>query len=184
MFVCHREKQLAGRFCKQLIAMAEHEGFEQSKVGEAQVLDTSIRNNSRYMFTDKYLADLVLHTIWLDIPKYTDMEFSNVGDFFRIYKYEPVQYFKTHKDGDVEIDNTVSMVTVLIYLNDTIGGETVLMPYGKGQEWAHKKYAPQEGSLLMFDHNTWHSGEPVTEGIKYVLRTDLFYTCNSPVGTV
>ena len=34
---------------------------------------------------------------------------------------------------------------------------------------------PVKGQILVFDHNILHSGEPVIEGCKYVLRTDVIY---------
>jgi 2OG-Fe(II) oxygenase superfamily len=34
---------------------------------------------------------------------------------------------------------------------------------------------PKKGRLLLFQHNCWHEGERVTNGIKYVLRSEVMY---------
>ena len=187
MFIRHIEKFIDWPvLCQQHIDAAEKRGFEQSLVGEEQILNTRIRNNSSStyfsethakMITD-YLVDKCL------VPELEDYTFSSAGDFFRVYRYEPGNYFKPHKDGSVEKNNEVSLITLLIYLNDADGGDTVIMPYGKLQEWAYKRFSPKCGDALMFEHNIWHSGEPVNSGFKYVLRTDLFYTCNDAVKAV
>ena len=80
------------------------------------------------------------------------------------------QQFKVHPDGHFKRnDDEVSMVTMLIYLNeDFIGGETeFVMPW--------KAIPPKTGKLLLFRHNQLHKGNPVPQGIKYVLRTDVMY---------
>jgi len=35
--------------------------------------------------------------------------------------------------------------------------------------------APETGTALIFEHDIWHEGAPVTKGKKYVLRTDVMY---------
>jgi hypothetical protein len=34
---------------------------------------------------------------------------------------------------------------------------------------------PKPGMTLVFQHELWHEGAPVTRGRKYVLRTDVLY---------
>jgi WD40 repeat protein len=34
---------------------------------------------------------------------------------------------------------------------------------------------PRAGLAIIFDHQLWHGGEPVTAGAKYVMRTDVLY---------
>jgi predicted 2-oxoglutarate/Fe(II)-dependent dioxygenase YbiX len=95
---------------------------------------------------------------------------------FRFYRYRPGQYFKPHRDGAYQDGQKESLVTALFYLNDADGGETVLMPYGLRQAWAHRPILPRAGDALLFEHRVWHEGRPVNSGEKYVLRTDLFYS--------
>ena len=34
---------------------------------------------------------------------------------------------------------------------------------------------PKQGTALVFNHDTLHEGLPVTEGIKYIIRTEIMY---------
>ena len=34
---------------------------------------------------------------------------------------------------------------------------------------------PHAGSALLFRHNRWHESEPLKSGVKYVLRSDMFF---------
>ena len=34
---------------------------------------------------------------------------------------------------------------------------------------------PRAGRVLVFQHNIWHSGERVSDGTKYVLRSEIMY---------
>lgn len=70
-----------------------------------------------------------------------------------------------------------SFLTVQLYLDDDprrVGGRTRFYskPHGR-EQWA--AIAPSAGSVIIFDHRVWHDGEPVTAGIKHVLRTDAVY---------
>lgn len=173
-------------YCKQYIDMAEREGFEESKVNTygIQVENKSVRNNSRMFFEGPGLAHMLWGTLKDHIPKeYDGRKLSRVGDYFRIYKYEEGQYFKAHKDGSVELPGEASLLTMLIYLSNN-GAGTTLMPYGPSQEWAYKNIACTKGKILIFNHDLWHKGDTVTSGVKYVLRTDIFYTCDDAVDPV
>jgi hypothetical protein len=48
------------------------------------------------------------------------------------------------------------------------GGATTLVLEGEDVK-------PKEGMLFLFEHKIMHCGRPVTEGTKYVLRTDVMY---------
>ena len=173
-------------YCDQYIAMAEKRGFEESKVNTygVQVENKSIRNNSRMFFESPGMAHMLWGILKNHIPKeYEGKKLTRIGDYFRIYKYEAGQYFKAHKDGSVELPGEASLLTMLIYLSDSEAG-TTLMPYGPSQEWAYKKIECTKGKILIFDHGLWHKGDTVTSGAKYVLRTDIFYTCDTLVNTV
>ena len=34
---------------------------------------------------------------------------------------------------------------------------------------------PKEGTALVFNHDTLHEGLPMTNGVKYILRTEIMY---------
>jgi prolyl 4-hydroxylase len=97
-----------------------------------------------------------------------DYEVSGINEGFRFYKYLTEQEFKTHQDVDFEKSgNEKSFYSLLIYLNDNFkGGETT---------FENISIKPIAGSALIFPHVLFHSGAKVTQGIKYVLRSDIMY---------
>lgn len=61
----------------------------------------------------------------------------------------------------------VSRLTLLVYLNDGFeGGATDFRDFA---------VTPRTGDALLFVHDTWHEGQAVTRGHKYVLRSDVMY---------
>ncbi|WP_407305451.1 prolyl hydroxylase family protein [Acinetobacter sp.] len=183
MFYKHLSGVLTPEMCVQLRGRGDNQGFEEALVNRGDGTEEMIkrvRNNDRVIFDDDVLAlslEILLRAhLDDDFPsEFKGAKFHSTGTKFRIYKYVPGQYFKPHRDGSVDLGTSASEITVLFYLNDTDGGETILMPYGKGQEWAFIPIVPKAGDVLMFEHNFWHEGKPVNSGEKYVLRTDLFY---------
>lgn len=182
MYFRHLTGVLSAARCAELIELGQTLGFQAAPVnfhGEQKRMD-SIRNNDRCEWDDLELAvelDIALQNHLNDeFPHTLNGEpYAGLGSHFRMYRYRPGQYFKPHKDGSVELADCESAVTALFYLNDTDGGETLVMPYGPGQPWANKSFAPRTGDALIFEHKIWHSGQPVHSGEKLVLRTDLFY---------
>lgn len=66
----------------------------------------------------------------------------------------------------------------MIYLNSATefkGGRTLFFKTKETDEiWA--SYIPKQGDLIVFDHNVWHEGEILTQGEKFVLRSDILYS--------
>jgi hypothetical protein len=91
-----------------------------------------------------------------------------VNERFRFYRYTVGQEFKPHRDGSfIRNIKEWSAYTLIIYLNENIiGGETDFFDF---------KLQPKQGNALLFKHEIRHAGLPVTEGVKYVLRTDVMY---------
>lgn len=183
MFYEYKCAVLPNNECENLIDLALNTGFEPAKVqmyGEQKTLN-NIRNNTRLQFDDINLAgkleQLLESNLDASFPHtLNNKRFLKVGSHFRMYCYEPGQYFKPHKDGHFKENDCESLVTALFYLNTTKGGETILMPNGFKEQSSWIKISPIQGSVLLFEHDTFHEGCPVSEGEKYVLRTDLFYT--------
>jgi len=72
-------------------------------------------------------------------------------------------------------DEERSVHTVMVYLNDqrTFGeGETVFHDFKKGR---YTTMQAVRGKGLVFKHELWHEGKPLTRGHKYILRTDLMF---------
>ena len=157
--------------CQELISKSEKSGYEPATIMTdlgPRVVDR-IRNNERVLFKDFELAK----DIWLEIYSIVPPQFGNsraheINELFRFYRYRPGQEFKKHRDGSfIRNAKEASYYTILIYLNDDFkGGETT---------FGDIVISPKQGSLLIFNHQLEHAGNPVTEGIKYVLRSDVMY---------
>jgi hypothetical protein len=169
-------------------------GFETSKVnyhGEQRLM-TDIRRNERVEWDNESLArelgDAVRTAAGEQFPVSVEgMRYVEPASHLRIYRYVPGDYFKTHRDGKLRMGGLLTRITVLAYLNDADGGETVLMPDGPGHQEKFIEIKPRTGDVLMFRHELWHEGRPIQSGEKYVLRTDLFYRITAsdliPAGT-
>lgn len=180
MFNTFHENFFENSQCKQLITFAENLNFQHAKVnvyGTTKFL-TNIRNNTKVEFTAPDLAikiqSLLLQHNILPLT-YNNLIFHYIGHYFRLYKYNETQFFKPHKDGKIVNNQSISQLTILLYLNSTQGGETILMPSGFKNKNDWQYITPKEGSILIFDHNIWHEGKPPISGLKYVLRTDAYY---------
>ncbi len=168
--------------CQALIARAEAIGFEAASVRTSvgpQMLP-QIRNNERVNLLDVDLANQMWHRVERFLPLVDNCISCGVDSQLRFYRYMPGQQFKRHKDGAVtNARGESSKLTYLVYLNDDCqGGSTIFSDYyevnGK-REKVEFTITPVAGTALLFRHERWHAGSPVTKGSKYVLRTDIFY---------
>jgi predicted 2-oxoglutarate/Fe(II)-dependent dioxygenase YbiX len=173
---------LSSEECQRLIERGEKIGFERAVVStnSGPQLIPKIRDNDRASFDDPELAISLWKRVTASIP--TPLRGSRViglDDHFRFYRYDVGQRFKSHRDGVVEKSASIrSQLTCLFYLNsDFQGGETVF--YGEhkvdGLRPVVRTITPGTGDALFFDHHWWHEGRSLTEGRKYVLRTDILY---------
>lgn len=121
---------------------------------------------------------------------------------FRFYRYSPEDYFKPHSDGSWPgsriINNELvanaypdrySQMTFLILLSEDFeGGETRFMvnaedatkPATAGDKVSHVDIRTPAGSILCFPHGMHplhciHSSVAITEGIKYIIRSDVLF---------
>ena len=114
----------------------------------------------------------------------------------RLYKYTKGQWFGRHIDDTNKIEwkggdtpypptavaETQTEITVLFYLSSTRGGATRFhLPRStkkkKGEDES-VAFTPTKGAVLLHVHGDQcleHEAEPVLDGIKYVLRTDIVY---------
>ncbi len=167
--------------CEELIQFSEDCGFEAAVVSSptGNVVAKGLRNNQRVMVKDPELAE----RLWEQVEDFIPHEFEgrraqSVNEMFRFYKYEPGQKFDWHQDFPVELDDGSSTVyTFMIYLNEGFeGGETSFEDSYSEESFEPVSVSPVQGMALLFEHEIHHKGEVVTEGEKYVLRTDIFYT--------
>lgn len=157
--------------CLAFIEKSEQIGYEpatvQTEMGPRLV--DSIRNNNRVMLKDIQLAD----ELWVHLKPVAPVKAGNstpigLNELFRFYKYGPGQQFRKHRDQSyIRNDKESSFYTFMIYLNDDFkGGATVFNDVTVN---------PRQGSALIFYHYLEHAGSEVSEGTKYVLRTDIMF---------
>jgi len=159
--------------CNALIQKSEAIGYEEAMVdvgGGEQRMIKGVRNNERVLYKDEIYAAFIWERLKEFAPQGNfDRTACGLNELFRFYKYSPGQRFKMHKDGSFVRDlSEASQYTFMIYLNAGYsGGETV---FASGEV-----IRPEAGTALVFYHPLRHEGTLLTDGVKYVLRTDIMY---------
>lgn len=169
-----KENFLTPEECKGFIDFSEKQGYNEALIrtrGEGEVMNKDIRDNDRVIWDNTKVAEQLFEQVKDMLPTIEDWEPTGLNERFRFYRYKDGQKFKPHVDGaHKRSDTEVSLITMLLYLNEGFeGGSTFLIGI-------NEEVKPKEGMLLFFDHKILHSGASVTEGTKYVLRTDVMYT--------
>lgn len=133
---------------------------------------TETRNNDRVIFDDEHLAQMLLNRVRTNVPnEIHEMSLVGANERFRCYRYKPGMKFAPHVDGAFfRSASEYSCYTFLVYLNEEFdGGETTFLTEPE------IRIRPKTGMGLIFQHPIIHEGSVVTEGVKYVARTDLIY---------
>ena len=155
---------------------------------------TYYRNNDRFVMDNDILANQLFEKVKPYLPETIEINSSiqaengvwhlkELNNRLRYCKYSANQYFHRHLDGvHYRNDTTQSKLTFMIYLNSATefeGGRTLFFKTKETNEiWA--SYIPKQGDLIVFDHNVWHEGEVLTQGEKFVLRSDILYSKKEP----
>jgi hypothetical protein len=178
---------LSANECAALIAEATEAGFR-DKTGN--VMFAGNRERSTFMHVE--LADRIWSRIRHLVRPFTfhtgaeqyhsssgysppSGQYVSVGinPFMRVSRYGVGGDFRWHTDT-VHSDGPerVGFQTLLLYLNDDVsGGETELLSPDDGSH----SVTPLTGRVLVFDHAHVHQGCQVTEGVKFVLRTEVMF---------
>lgn len=188
--------------CANLISCAEQTGFAQTD--QVQTREYAQRNNGRYQMDDSAFADQLFERIQHLLPRAIDgRDPVGCSDNIRLYRYSEGQSFGRHVD-ESNFDkrlNGQTMFTLLIYLNShcsdstdegdgdseyltgsrflptCTGGQTVFYT-GPGDRSVLLEVVPEAGTMLLHGHGArclTHESRVVTQGVKYVLRTDVVY---------
>jgi predicted 2-oxoglutarate/Fe(II)-dependent dioxygenase YbiX len=162
---------LSDRACDDLILFSEQKGYSEADVGlkTGAKMIKNVRDNYRLIHEDKKLSADLWKIASDTFPFIVDgMSPLGLNERFRFYRYEAGQRFKRHIDGRYkrnEIEE--SRITFMVYLNDEYtGGET---------RFKDVLIQPRKGMALFFIHEQKHESIPITEGVKYVLRSDVMY---------
>lgn len=160
--------------CRQLIKRIESLGPEVATINTFRgvEVDRDVRNNDRVMIDDVDLAETVMRRIGSRAPAFIHgHELVGANERFRCYRYQAGMRFKPHADGCFRRnDQERSFYSALVYLNEEfVGGATTFLTEPE------VAITPQTGKILLFQHPIIHEGSLVTEGVKYVARTDIMY---------
>ncbi|KAJ6622661.1 hypothetical protein B0H10DRAFT_2187534 [Mycena sp. CBHHK59/15] len=170
-----------------------------SAEGEGQTVHSKFRNSDRALVFDADTADMIytrlrplvpeIHLIspdrkWGSITgkpgksRRPTWKMVRVNPRLSFLRYGPGHFFKQHCDGLNELlDGPTpqkSFVTLHLYLNGGVSG-------GATRFWTPDKkhyldVEPMVGRVLVFQQRMLvHSGEEVTDGIKYTMRSDFMF---------
>jgi len=191
--------------CAALIALAESDDgagggrWAQAAVhyglGENQnYVNTDYRNSERILRFDADAAEKLTARLLPYVPELLELSeltpwasvigragvagtwrLVGLNERLSFLRYGPGHYFRGHCDGQIELpDGRKSRVSVQIYLEDAglEGGATRIT----GNRGRFLDVFPKKGRVLIFQQrDVWHSGEDVTKGLKYTLRTDFMF---------
>ncbi|MFT4978683.1 MAG: prolyl 4-hydroxylase [Myxococcota bacterium] len=166
--------------CKAQIDHAEAHGFDVAPITTAQgpKMALSIRNNTRVMLDEPERATWLFERLRARLPEqHFGWGLKGLNERLRWYRYGRGERFNWHYDGSYARSPAErSRLTLMVYLSeDFSGGETSFdLPDG------HRTVKPTTGTVIVFPHNIRHTGAVVTEGRKYVLRTDVMYARRDP----
>lgn len=165
--------------CAQVIEYTESLGYKDAPVTtySGPVMMKDYRNNTRVMIDDLPTAQLLWQRIQDFVPLAVDgMVAIGLNERIRYFKNVPGNFFEWHYDGCFSRNlNEYSTVTLLVNLNEGHkGGETLFddkrLP---NNSWGN---AGTTGRAILFKHRGWyHKGDLVSEGVKYMLRSDVMY---------
>jgi predicted 2-oxoglutarate/Fe(II)-dependent dioxygenase YbiX len=168
------EDFLTRQECLDMIVKSENVGYELAKVNTASgaKVRTDIRNNSRAFYNSEELAQQLWEKLGPLLPaplaSMADRTAFGLNELFRFYRYQRGHQFKGHYDESyVRNEREASALTFMVYLNDNFqGGDTTFRGL---------RVQPRQGMALVFLHSLYHEGSEVTQGVKYVLRSDVMY---------
>lgn len=187
-FVFVVEDFMSPEECERYINTCEEYGFEEATVTTANgvVRRADVRNNDRVMFKNEEIAEW----LWERAHEFVPPEFDGrnaigLNEMLRFYRYDTGQRFDWHQDFPYERDNGErSYLTMLVYLSGGFeGGATSFDDSYSDESFDPFRVQPKQGLALFFEHQTHHKGEPVSDGRKYVLRTDVMYASEDEAET-
>ena len=182
--------------CAEMIDRAEEAGFHDASIYDRRT-NQAHRNCTRHISDDSGLADnwfeRIMHAL-KDRPaleyKLRSASFASnkndklnhavgINERLRLLRYRQGEFFHSHNDTKFirgadqgERAGETSYVSVIIYLNHKFKGGTTRF-HGNGRQLDVK---PRTGSILVHEHNILHSGQRITSGKKYIVRTDVMYS--------
>lgn len=167
--------------CIKLIEVSENVGYEKASLFDAKgkkIFYTDVRDGLRCIIDDSDFSITLEQRIQHLIPlEYRGKKYHSINPRFRFLKYnEPTHHFAPHQDGCYSANNIMSMITILIYLNDDYAGARTCT--NKDKKTIMSEIEPKSGLVYMMDQDILHSVPNLISGTKYVIRTELMYLIN------
>lgn len=185
---------IPSQLCQQVLDYVGTQGFQKSTVnlsgkeGGAGVVSNNFRKNSRYNFQSlpfstfpeankksyfeqgpTYSLFKLIRPILQSISNFRGAPLVGFNPEAKVYNNAPGDFFKRHPDGVIDLNNYVSIYSLILYLTDRYQGGELYFP-------GHKlSLKPEIGSIVLFRNPIVHEGKPVISGEKTQFRTDIFY---------
>ncbi|KAF9359086.1 hypothetical protein BGX26_000186 [Mortierella sp. AD094] len=180
---------ISPRECQSLIERSEATGYQIAMINMASgegIHVPGYRDGHRCIIDDHAVAAELWERIKHHVPAvYKSRPVIGMNERLRFLKYGPGDKFQPHMDGEyrrTDGSGHVTKITVQFYLNqDCQGGATSFlqekMIWADEDEGTREIVAvpPKTGQVLVFQHDLVHEGSKVTEGLKYVIRSDILY---------
>jgi len=195
---------LTSEECAALIALAESDdSWKQAAVhygigAHQNYVNTEYRNSERILRFDHEAAENLYQRLLPYVQELVEIKRGDkwesiVGQPGRLsgtwkmvglnerlsfLRYEQGHYFRGHCDGQLELpDGRKSRVTLQIYLGDEdVEGGATRISLGHRDKGAFVDIEPKKGRVLIFQQRgLFHSGEEVTKGLKYAVRSDFMF---------
>jgi len=143
---------------------------------------SELRLNTQVDFDDRELAAKLYGRLRPHLPETYRGGWipQMVNERIRVVRYERGEKTTIHTDGSFRRNpGEMSLLTLMVYLNHGfLGGDTYF--YDHVTRKRVRRVLPLAGKALLFDHLTLHEGSPVTEGTKWIIRTDIMFTHPAP----
>ncbi|KAG5653211.1 hypothetical protein H0H81_001688 [Sphagnurus paluster] len=187
--------------CRCLVDAAEKLGLlpDEPIAGSATQLSSVLAHNLIWLADTEFLTTLYSRIVPHLPQSIHGGAVKGINARFRLYRYRPGALYRPHIDGAwpasaldetttppsyiYDSDPTVySRLTLLIYLNDDFEGgcTTFFLPSPTQGILEARPVKPRTGTVCIFPHGAakgslLHEGSGVTQGEKYVIRTEILY---------
>ena len=184
--ICFQVKNFIGpEACDDLIRHSEELGF----VTADDKYPLSYRTNKRCWENNETLATQLWNQLFKIRERNPEGNLSQaltgavgLNPRLRYCRYDNTEQFHIHRDGRYyRSNNEFSKLTFLLYLSDSKeyqGGYTRFFS-DNDQDSEIFRVKGCRGDLLIFDHTLWHEGSAISQGCKYILRSDVLFTADS-----
>ena len=191
--------------CRRIIDMAEKFGYDpdEAATGSAVEKNSVLAHACVWLADEQLTSELWQRAKKAGLPANCEGAVG-LNRRFRCYRYRPGSVYRPHIDGawppsgetmgddvagaedgyiyDASGGAVLSKFTFLIYLNqDFTGGGTTFYAASARKEGVleRRSVKPRTGSALVFPHGAnsaaLHEGSEVSEGAKYVIRTEILF---------